>query len=60
MIETTKNTHGGKRAGAGRKPAPWPTQLIKIKASADEMTQVLKLSTRERAEILLKAAKSKA
>jgi len=44
---------GGYREGAGRKPAPWPTQLIKIKCSDEELQRILALSTRERAMAML-------
>ena len=46
-------THGGKREGAGRKPAPYPSQLVKIQATPDEMAKVLMLTTRERTEAML-------
>ena len=45
--------HGGRREGAGRKPSPWPTQLIEIKCSKKELAEILTLSTRERAEAML-------
>lgn len=45
--------HGGKRANAGRKPSPYPTQLLKIKCTREELAEILKLTTRERAKCLL-------
>jgi hypothetical protein len=49
--------HGGKRKNAGRKPDKYPTQLLKIKCTRAELEQILQLSTRERAEAMLKSDK---
>jgi len=53
VIENRQYHHGGKREGAGRKPAPWPTQLIKIKCTDEELAEIHKLTTRERAVAML-------
>ena len=47
---------GGYRKGAGRKPAPWPTQIVKVQCTKAELQQILTLSTRERAEAMLAEA----
>lgn len=52
-ILNKKVQHGGPRPNAGRKPAPYPTQLLKIQATKEELEQILQLTTRERAEALL-------
>jgi hypothetical protein len=36
MTRDTKPTHGGKRKGAGRKPALFPVFLKKLRASDEE------------------------
>ena len=51
----SEKQHGGKREGAGRKPSPFPTKLLKIKATDAELAQILKLSTRERTLAMLAA-----
>jgi hypothetical protein len=48
-----KYKHGGKRSNAGRKPDPYPTQLLKIKCTKEELEKIFDLSTRERAVVLL-------
>lgn len=37
----TKSTHGGKREGAGRKPAPLPLRTKKFRASEEEWQEFL-------------------
>jgi len=55
-----KPAHGGKREGAGRKPAPKPQTLIRIAATPDEINIIQNLTPRERAEAMVKAAQEKA
>lgn len=52
-------THGGARDGAGRKPTPFPRVQIRINATDEERALIAKLTPRERAEILVKAARRK-
>jgi hypothetical protein len=56
-----QHTHGGARPGAGRKPRKDTRagRLVRIWLTDQEHLDVLTLSTDERREALLKAAKSK-
>lgn len=56
----TKEGWGGKRKGAGHPKNPYPLRLIKIACTEEEYQAILKLSTRQRAEILLRAIKTDA
>ena len=40
---TTKPTHGGKREGAGRKPAQFPERLKKFRATDEEWAKFLSM-----------------
>lgn len=57
----TKNTHGGKRPGAGRKPRKDSRhgRLVRIWLTDQEHIDVLTLSTDERREALLQAVKNR-
>ena len=45
--------HGGKREGAGRKPRPYPEQILKLRATPEELAEIQRLDTRERTLALL-------
>jgi hypothetical protein len=44
-MPSSKLTHGGKRSGAGRKPAPFPHFLKKFRATDEERTALTELMT---------------
>lgn len=45
MPSSKKPTHGGKRTGAGRKPAPLPYFLKKLRATDAERAEFLSMLT---------------
>jgi len=45
MIKKTPNIHGGKRKGAGRKPALFPHFLKKLRATDEERKEFISLLT---------------
>lgn len=49
-----KSGWGGKRKGAGHPRSTYPLRLIKIACTEEEYQAILKLGTRERAEVLLR------
>lgn len=51
---------GGRRKGAGRKPKKYRRQLLSINCTTDELRKIQQaLTTRERAEVLLRAVELK-
>lgn len=42
-MRKTKSTHGGKREGAGRKPASLPSRTKKLRASQNDWDEFLSL-----------------
>lgn len=50
---TSKKPHGGKRKGAGRKPAPDPVFIKKFRASKGERIEFLSLLTGDAREDFL-------
>lgn len=45
FMQEEKQTHGGKRVGAGRKPMPAPPKVIAVRLTEDERAYLQTLDT---------------